>query len=253
MDRCSRLTWWRAHNSRWATWRSSRATGVAAAEAAAAARAGFVELGDRHRAAWAAHVYSSGCWEAGDLTNLDRVLAELLVEFRALDDGFGIAQAVWRLSLREPDRAVATAMAVEAEGRFRDLGSPIMRAHALEARGLIELEAGDLDAAAPFMRESVAILSGAGNLGCTAHTLEAVAAWAALRGDADSAGQLVGAAEALRAASGAGHKPWEVRARHRGGFDSDVLGDPEAARESVARGRQHSLASAAALADTLLS
>ncbi len=227
--------------------------GIAAAEAAAAARVGFVQLGDRHRAAWAAHVYSSGCWAAGDLANLDRVLAELLVEFRTLDDEYGIAQTVWRLSLREPDRDTATAMAVEAEQRYRSLGSPIMRAHALEARGLIELEAGDLDAAAPFLRESVGILSGAGNQGCTAHILEAVAVWAAIRGDADSAGELVGAAEALRAASGAGHKPWEVRARHGGDFDIDVLGDPTTARQAIIRGRQHSLASAAALAEAVLS
>jgi predicted ATPase/class 3 adenylate cyclase len=223
-----------------------------ATEAGAAARAGFVEIGDRQRAAWAAHVYSSGCWGAGDLASLDRVLAELLVEFRAIGDEYGIAQTVWRLSLREPNREIATAMAVEAERRYRDLGSPIMRAHALEARGLIEFDAGDLSASAPFLRESIEILAGSGNLGCTAHTLEAVAAWAAERGDVECAGELVGAAESLRATSGAGHKPWEVRARHGGAFDADVLGDPEAVAESLARGRRHSLTTAAALAEGLL-
>jgi hypothetical protein len=55
----------------------------------------------------------------------------------------------------------------------------------------------------------------------------------------------------LRETSGAGHKPWEVRARHSD-YDATVLGDRVEAHEAVARGRLHSLASAAALADQLL-
>jgi predicted ATPase/class 3 adenylate cyclase len=225
---------------------------AATAAGGAAARAGFARLGDRRRAAWATQVYSSGSWGDGDVDTLDRLLAELLVEFRELGDDFGIAQTVWCISLREPDRAVATAMAVDAERRFRDLGSPIMRAHALEARALIEIEAGDLAAAAPFLREAVETLAGSGNMGCTAHTLEAAAAWCARRGDASTAGELIGAAESLRATSGAGHKPWEVRARYGDAYDADVLGDPSAVHESITRGRLHSLDSAAALVGTLL-
>ena len=76
--------------------------------------------------------------------------------------------------------------------------------------------------------------------------------WAAARGDENTAGEIVGAADALRKTSGAGHKPWEVRARHGGDYDANVLGDTEAVREAITRGRLHSLASAAALADVLL-
>jgi predicted ATPase/class 3 adenylate cyclase len=225
---------------------------AAAASAGLAAWGAYEALGDRRRAVWAKHDYCTACWGAGDLATADRLLPEVLAEFRDLGDEYGIAQGVWHGSLREPDREKATAMAIEAERLYRQLGSPIMRAHALEGRGLVELEAGDLPSAAPFLRESVSILADSGNQGCTAHTLEAVAVWAAEHGDADVAGELVGAAEALRAASGAGHKPWEVRARHRGDYESEVLGDSESARAAVDRGRGHSLASAAALADGLL-
>jgi len=226
---------------------------AAAAEYGGLARTGFEVLGDRHRSAWARHDESSGFWGTGDVAELDRLLPGLLQEFRDLGDEYGIAQTVWRSSLREPDRVIATQMADEAEQSYRVLGSPIMRAHALEARALIDLDAEDLPGAAPFLREALSILASSNNMGCTAHILEAVAAWAAAGGHLDDAGELIGAAESLRSASGAGHKPWEVRARHGRDFDASVLGDPDAASDSVARGRQLSLASAAALADGLLS
>ena len=225
----------------------------AAAEAASsAARIGFDQVGDRRHAAWAALGGVTASWGAGDRATADQLLAECLDGFRALDDDFGLAMTLWAASLLDPDRATATAMAVEAERRFREFDAPMMRAHALEGRVLIELEAGDLDAAAPFLREAIAILAGAGNLGCTAHALEAVAVWAAAGGDVITAGEIVGAADTLRKTSGAGHKPWEVRARHGGDYDANVVGDTAAVHDAIARGRLHSLASAAALAEVLL-
>ena len=152
---------------------------------------------------------------------------------------------------REPDREKATAMAQETERRFRELGSPSMVAHTLEGRALIEVNAGDLNAAAPFLSEAVAHFAGASNLGCTAHALEAVAVWAAAQGDRGAAAELVGAADTLRELSGAGHKPWEVRASHTD-YDAGILGDSDETQEAVARGRLHSFASAAAFAAALL-
>ncbi len=216
-----------------------------------AAAAGFEQVGDRLNAAWATAEVINGSWGVGDLATVDRLVTVCLDEFRSLDDPFGLAKTVWYASLREADRASATVMAVEAERRFRDLGSQSMLAHAFEGRAVIELNAGDLDAAAPFLREAVAILAGSSNSGCTAHALEAVAVWTAARGDSSSSGELVGAADVLRELSGAGHKPWEVRARH-GDFEANVLGDTHDAREAVARGRLHTLTSAAAFADALL-
>ncbi|MFZ0324275.1 MAG: AAA family ATPase [Actinomycetes bacterium] len=226
---------------------------AAAIAAGAAARTGFERVADRRHAAWATLDVGTGYWGAGDLDAADRLLAQSLVEFRACDDDFGIACASWSCSLREPERGIATAAAEEAERRFRELDAPMMRAHALEGRALIEIEAGDLATAAPFLREEIAILSSANNLGCTAHALETVAVWSSARGDVESAGEIVGAAEALRTISGAGHKPWEVRARHQGDYDAKVLGDPEVAHAAVDRGRSHSLPTAAALADRVLS
>jgi predicted ATPase/class 3 adenylate cyclase len=222
-----------------------------AVSAGFAAQAGFEQIGDRLHAAWATLSTMYGAWGAGDLVTADRLLAVCLREFRDLDDDYVLAQTVWCASLREPDRARATAMAIDAEQRFRELGSPVMVAHAVEGRALIELNVGDVTAAAPFLTEAVALLADAGNAGCTAHALEAVAVWSAARGNASAAGELVGAADRLREMSGAGHKPWEVRARH-GDYDSSVLGDAGEAHEALARGRLHSLASAAAFADALL-
>jgi hypothetical protein len=225
---------------------------AAAVVASSAARTGFDQVGDLLHSAWARLGGVTASWGAGDRVAAERLLAECLDAFRALDDDFGLAMTLWAASLLDPDRETATAMAVEAERRFREFGAPMMRAHALEGRALIELEADDLDTAPQFLREAVAILAGAGNLGCTAHALESVAVWASARGEEETAGEIVGAADTLRKTSGAGHKPWEVRARQGGNYDANVLGDTAAVREAIARGRRHSLASAAALVDVLL-
>lgn len=224
---------------------------TAAIDAAAAAQALFDRAGDLRGAAAAGQWVLVGSWGAGDLATVDRLLPKLLADCRALDDDFGLAQALWCASQRSVDRVAATAMVEEAEQRFRELGSPSMLAHAVEGRALIELNAGDLDAAVPFLREAVVLFSGVGNLGCTAHALEAVAVWTAAQGDRSAAGELVGAADMLREASGTGHKPWEIRAR-LGDYDATVLGTTDDAVEAVALGKLHSLASAAALADALL-
>jgi predicted ATPase len=223
-----------------------------AAHASKLAWAGFEALGQRRRAVWAKQGYGSACWALGDIETGRRLNRECVTELRSLGDDYGIAKTVWLGSLLEPDTALASSMAREAERRYGELDSPIMRAHALEARGLIALTDADLAAAAPPLREAVGILAGASNLGCTAHLLEAIAVWASARGDVDAAGVLVGSAESLRAASGAGHKPWEVRALHGEDFDADIMGDDDAAHEAARRGRLLSLAAAAELADSLL-
>jgi predicted ATPase/class 3 adenylate cyclase len=224
---------------------------AAAVAAAAAAKAGFDDVGDRHAAAWSLLDMVWGSWGAGEAAEVDQLLRECLRAFRALDDDFGLAQPVWIASLREPDPAAAAVLAAEAERRFRDLESPSMVAHAVEGRALIEINAGHLAAAAPLLREAIAFFLSVGNQGCAAHSLEAVAVWAATRGDRGAAAELVGAADILREVSGAGHKPWEVRARHSD-YDAWVIGDSPGARKSVARGRLHSLGSAVALADGVL-
>jgi predicted ATPase/class 3 adenylate cyclase len=224
---------------------------AAAVDAAADALARF-EQADDHRGARAARLdLIVGSWGAGDLATVDGLLPELLAEVRAHDDDFGLAAALWVASHRDPDRKKAAALAAEAERRFRELASPSMVAHTVEGRALIELKAGDLDAAAPFLSEAVARFAGASNLGCTAHALEAVAVWTAARGDRRAAAELIGAAEMLREVSGAGHKPWEVRASHRD-YNAGVLGDTDDTQEAIARGKLHSLVSAAALAEALL-
>jgi len=219
----------------------------AAVAEAEAARAGFEAVGDRVHGAWATYFVITGSWGAGDLTTVDQLVADVLAEFRDLDVDFGIAYTLWIAAVRDPDPAAAVALGAEAEHRFRALGSPMGLAHTVEGRGLIALEAGDLDGAVPFLTEAVELFAGAGNLGCTAHALEAVAVWASAGGDADAAAELVGAAETLRHASGQGHRPWEVRARLGVDFGGDDFSS-----DAAVRGRAHSLASAAATATALL-
>ena len=221
---------------------------AATVAAAAAARAAFEEVGDRVHGAWATYFVITGSWGAGDFATVDQLLSDVLAEFRDLDVDFGIAYTLWTASQRDSDPTAAAALAEEAERRFRALGSPMGLAHTVEGRGLIALDAGDLEGAVPFLGEAVELFSNAGNLGCTAHALEAVAVWASATGDAEAAAELVGAAETLRAASGQGHRPWEVRARL--GVDFADEGDFDAG--AAARGRGHSVSSAAALATALL-
>ena len=219
----------------------------AAAGAALAAQADFDAAGDRLHAAWARYFVVSSSWGAGDEATVDRLIVDLLAEFRDLDDDFGTAYTLWIAGQREPEPARAEALAEEAHRRFRDLGSSVGLAHAVEGRAIIALSVDRLDDAVPFLAEAVDLFAAAGNLGCTAHALEAVAVWAAAGGDAESGAELVGAAESLRRAGGHGHRPWEVRARLGIDFDGTTFGG--AASE---RGRSHSLVSAAALATTLL-
>ena len=218
---------------------------------ARAARDAFDEVDDCRHGAWATYFVMSGSWGAGDVDTTDRLIGDLLDEFRNLDDQLGLAYTMWMGSQRAQDPVTAAAMAEEAIERFRRIGSPIGLAHAVEGRGLIALDAGDHDLAVPYLHHAVETFAAAGNGGCEAHALEAVAVWASDAGDADTAAELIGAADALRKASGHGHRPWEIRAR-RGDYDAGVLGAAGDVEAHIARGRTHTIASAAALAAATL-
>ncbi|MGZ4800949.1 MAG: hypothetical protein ACXV77_15685, partial [Acidimicrobiia bacterium] len=67
-------------------------------------------------------------------------------------------------------------------------------------------------------------------------------------GRAEIATELLGAADELRRRSGAGHKPWEIRARHGDIQDRIAHVSPAAREAALDAGRRHTLGSAAGVA-----
>ena len=106
------------------------------------------------------------------------------------------------------DRALGTL--AEADGLLRRAGVPMGVAHNLEGRGIIAFERGELNEAAHLLTEAIQAFASYGNIGCTAHALEAAAvviATAAHDGDSLAA-ELLAAAEQFRQQSGQVHRPW---------------------------------------------
>jgi hypothetical protein len=106
-------------------------------------------------------------------------------------------------------------MAAEADELLRRAGVPMGVAHNLEGRGIIAFERGELNEAANFLTQAIQAFASYGNIGCTAHALEAAAVVIATASrDRDSlAAELLTAAEQFRHQSGQQHRPWEKRAR----------------------------------------
>jgi predicted ATPase/class 3 adenylate cyclase len=219
-------------------------------EAARRCEAAFIESGDMRHASWGRFFQVWGAWGLGDAELLESLNRTVLDEFRSLDDELGVAYGSWTMSISCGDQVLAATLATEACNRFRDLGAEFGLAHALEGRALIALRRGDVGAALPDVYESLALFHQSRNSGCTAHCLEAVAACLADRGALTEAAEIAGAAEAFRAATGHGHRPWELR-----GHDQ-VLRSLRNADDKVEaaqrRGHTHTLESAVERAKTFL-
>jgi hypothetical protein len=170
--------------------------------------AAFAEAGDERMRLWATFFVATSAM--GLELNADALASAEVIRdgFRAIDDDFGLAYSLWIGSLSDEDDGRAAAMAAEAEALFRELGSDVGLAHALESSALRALDDRG-PRTATQLSETVELFSRAGNLGCTAHALETVSAWLCERDDLELAATLVGAAEELRARSGHGHRPWE--------------------------------------------
>jgi hypothetical protein len=166
-------------------------------------------------AAWARYIAMHGVWGAGQLTEVDRMVGELIATFRAENDQMGVGYSLWVASLCSPDLAVAADMAAEADQLLRRNEVPMGVAHNAEGRGIIAFERGELGKAAGFVAEAIDSFTAYGNLGCSAHALEAAAVILGA-GDHDGSAvamDLLAAASEFRRQSGQGHRPWEIRAR----------------------------------------
>jgi len=215
----------------------------------------FRAAGCSRLAAWSKYLNVHSAWIAGELDEVDHLVAEALAYFRDEDDEMGLGYTLWVASLRSPDLDAASDMAGEADELLRKVGIPMGIAHNVEGRGIIAYERGDEAAAAKFVSEAVQLFASYENLGCTAHALEAAAV---VLGDTNgSAGsvaiELVTAAEEFRALSGQGHRPWEIRAR-LGALEDHIAatGDEEYAMAAREAGRQYDLSTAASVATQAL-
>jgi hypothetical protein len=161
----------------------------------------------------------------------------------------GLGYSLFMASLRSADLAAAKEMAAEAQELLRRVGHPMGIAHCAEGRGIIAFESGELGEAAGFLGEAVNIFASYGNIGCTAHALEAAAVviGAAGHGDTGVPIELLAAADELRRQSGQGHRPWEIRTR-LGNLEDRIAAPDAAASPPAPAGRDHSLPAAASLA-----
>jgi predicted ATPase/DNA-binding XRE family transcriptional regulator len=166
-------------------------------------------------ATWAQYLKLHSAWGAGQLTEVDGLVAEVIASFREESDEMGLGYSLWVASLRTTDLTIARDLAAEADELLRRVGNPSGVAHAVEGRGIIAFERGELAEAARFIAEAIEILASYGNLGCSAHVLEAAAVVVATTGPDGraTAAELLAAAGELRHRSGQGPAPWEIRAR----------------------------------------
>jgi predicted ATPase/class 3 adenylate cyclase len=172
----------------------------------------FESTGERRHAAWARFLQAAGYWGAGDLTSVDRMLAEATETYEDLGDDFGLAWVLWLSGQQERDAVRADRRAAEAVRLFRRFGSPIGLAFALEGSAVVQLRRRDPETAAPLLAEAIGLLMGLGNTGQLAHAFEAAAACLAIRGALHDAAVILGCADSARRVTRSGHRPWEREA-----------------------------------------
>ena len=213
----------------------------------------FQAAGLPRLAAWAQYLAMHAAWGAGHLDEVDGLVNEAVEGFRREHDDMGLGYSLWVASLRSADLDAAKELAAEADELLRRVDAPMGVAHNAEGRGIIAFERGELSQAANFVMEAVASFAAYGNLGCTAHALEAAAVVISVAADQDdnSAFELLAAADQLRTQSGQGHRPWEIRAR-LGGLENHIATRTVAGSATASAGRQYTLSGAASLATRAL-
>jgi predicted ATPase/transcriptional regulator with XRE-family HTH domain len=204
--------------------------------------------------AWAEFFFLISAWGAGQPAEVDRLINDVIANFRRERDDMGLGWSLLVASLRSADLEAAEQMAAEADGLLRRVGVPMGVAHNLEGRGIIAFERGELNEAASLLTEAIQAFASYGNIGCTAHALEAAAvviATAAHDGDSLAA-QLLAAAEQFRQQSGQDHRPWEMRARLEPLKNRIVTPSATADAAAHALGRRYTLSVASMLATRAL-
>nr|MDT0657171.1 BTAD domain-containing putative transcriptional regulator [Micromonospora sp. DSM 115978] len=182
----------------------------------AEAMAAFAAAGDEAGSALTAQLAGFTHWLTGDLDGAGDLLDRAATWYHRADDPEGIASVRVHLAAvafyrNEPARA--RWLAGDALDRFRRLDFDEGVAWALNILGLIEHREGARDAAVGALRGSLEIHCAVGDRWRSASVLEALAAVLADGADPATAAELLGAAEAIRAAIGAPVPPRERPAR----------------------------------------
>jgi predicted ATPase len=217
---------------------------VASSESHAAAVEQFVLAGSARDASWATYFGVYGAWGTGDLADAEALVRRAIDGFRSDGDTMGLGYALSDAAVLTTDLDEAERLAAEGDELLRAAGAPMGVAHAVEWRGIIAYERGDLSRAAEFVAEAVELFARFGNVGCCAHALDSAAVIVGQAGQPETATELLGAADELRRKSGVGRKPWETRARYRIEDHFAAL-SPVAHEVALAAGKQHTLESAA--------
>jgi tetratricopeptide (TPR) repeat protein len=218
---------------------------VASSEHYAAAAELFRLCGSARNAAWATYFGGVGAWGVGDFATAEALVRRAVDGFGRDGDTMGLGWALSDAALLTTDLDEAEQLGARAAEMLRLTGSPMGIAHGVEARGIIAYDRDELAEAAAFVAEAVELFARFGNRGCSAHALESAAVIVGRIGLPEIATELLVAAEELRRSSGAGHKPWEIRARH-GDIEERIPPlAPTEHQAALTTGRQHTLESAA--------
>lgn len=195
--------------------------------------------------AWATHYLGIALWSI-DAADARRATAEALAAFERLHVPVGVLRCLWWLVLWElefGDRSEA----LEYGARLRELASaspsPLGRAHAAEATGLLARVAGDLEGARGQFEEAVTLHARVRNGACLAHCLEHVALWSLDLDEPEQAALLLGAVDAIRedVVGSTAVPPFERMWHDRATYDARQVLGGERYAASWSRGRAMNL------------
>ncbi|MBI4497726.1 MAG: tetratricopeptide repeat protein [Chloroflexi bacterium] len=164
------------------------------------------ELGDRWGLAYALTYQGVAAWMAVDYPAAHRALEEGLALAQAVGDRQTAANALHilgRVALAGGEYAVASALLDEAAPWFREVGDRRGVARSFEGLAEVALRQGNLATARAWHREALVLLKDLGERWFIALCLEELAGVAMAEGQPEQATRLLGAASALREATGA--------------------------------------------------
>jgi len=166
----------------------------------------YREVGNDRGSAWALHGLGMAEWGIHEPAVVRKRFEDALSIFRRLGDPFGSASTLRFLGVWEAfygDALKAVELVDEHAELVRPIQVPDLLAHAAELSAVARWRAsGDYEQARPLLHEALRLYQQIGSVLCTAHCLEATAAWAIEVGAVNEAAILAGATEALREDAG---------------------------------------------------
>jgi predicted ATPase/DNA-binding CsgD family transcriptional regulator len=200
----------------------------------------FRRLGDRQGVALTRNRLGLAVWFAGDVERFELLAEQSLNEFRELENAEGVGLGLLHMgivALNRKDPAGARIRIEESLAISRDLGD--RRTIAKGAYFLGDAFSGlhDHSAGRRLYEESLNLSIELGDRWVTAISLEGLARTAAATGQPEAAANLLGAADALRAATGAPRSAYWRELHEHVVFDLHARLDPDVFEAAFAAGR----------------